>query len=141
MRGRQGGGRGRGPGRNQGKNMSCTPLPIQLFNLIFSLIQALIQKLLGRQITDTIPNTAKLNEQEKEKAVLKIANEKNGRLTIAEVAMDTSLSLEESKTILEKMSADGVAELQITDGGSLVYVFTGLISEKEKATAKEPLLR
>jgi len=130
MRGRQGG-RGRRTGRSQGKNMSCTPPPIQLFNLLFSLIQALIQKLLGRQI----------NEQEKEKVVLKIANEKNGHLTIAEVAMDTSLSLEESKTVLEKMSADGVAELQITDGGSLVYVFTGLISEEEKATAKEPLLR
>lgn len=85
------------------------------------------------------PDSKKLTEQEKESIVLKIANTKKGRITIAEVVMDSQLNLDESKAILEKMSTDGVAELQITDGGSLVYVFTGLLSEKEKQTSKEPL--
>jgi hypothetical protein len=127
--------RKRGSHSKHNRNFDCSPPPLRLLTFLFDLIKNLF--FVSRQ-TET-PDNKKLTEQEKESIVLKMANAKKGKITIAEVAMDSQLNLDESKTILEKMSADGVAELQITDGGSLVYVFTGLLSEKEKQTSKEPL--
>lgn len=122
--------------RKRSNGFDCTPPPIRLLNLIFDLLKQII----GNK-GNSNQNNSNLSDQEKQSLVLKTAKNNNGKLTIAEVAMDTSLSLDESKSILENMCSEGVAELQITDGGSLVYVFTGLLTDKEKDTAKEPLNR
>ena len=122
--------------RKRSNNFGCTPPPVRLLNFIFDLLKQVI----GNK-GNSSQNNSKLNVQEKQSLVLKAAKKNNGRLTIAEVTMETALSLDESKSILEGMCTEGVAELQITDGGSLVYVFTGLLTDKEKDTAKEPLNR
>lgn len=122
--------------RKRSNNFSCTPPPVRLLTFIFDLLKQVI----GNK-GNSSQNNSKLNVQEKQSLVLKAAKKNNGRLTIAEVTMETALSLDESKSILEGMCTEGVAELQITDGGSLVYVFTGLLTDKEKDTAKEPLNR
>lgn len=83
----------------------------------------------------------KLTEQEKEDLVLKLASSRNGRITRAELARDSALSLAESQKILEHMCEIGVAQLHVTDEGNLVYAFPGLISADEKATAKDALHR
>ena len=122
--------------RKKSNGFNCTPPPIRLLSLIFDLLKQLISNK-----SNSNQNNSILSDQEKQSLVLKTAKKNNGRLTIAEVAMDTALGLDESKSILENMCSEGVAELQITDGGSLVYVFTGLLTDKEKDTAKEPLNR
>lgn len=122
--------------RKRSNNFGCTPPPVRLLNFIFDLLKQVI----GNK-GNSSQNNSTPSEQEKQSLVLKAAKQNNGRLTIAEVAMDTTLSLDESKSILESMCTEGIAELQITDGGSLVYVFTGLLTDKEKDTAKEPLNR
>ncbi|MCG8339298.1 MAG: hypothetical protein MJE63_32730 [Proteobacteria bacterium] len=122
--------------RKRSNNFGCTPPPVRLLTFIFDLLKQVI----GNK-GNSSQNNSKLNVQEKQSLVLKAAKKNNGRLTIAEVTMETALSLDESKSILEGMCTEGVAELQITDGGSLVYVFTGLLTDKEKDTAKEPLNR
>ncbi len=122
--------------RKRSNKFECTPPPVRLFTFIFDLLKQALNK-----NSSTNQNNSKLNEQEKQSLVLKTAKKNKGRLTIAELTMETALSLDESKSILESMCTAGVAELQITDGGSLVYVFTGLLTDKEKDTAKEPLNR
>ena len=64
-----------------------------------------------------------------------------GRITPAEIAMETSLTANESQAILETLCEQGIAEVQITENGTIVYTFTGLVSESEKGTAQDPLER
>ena len=82
------------------------------------------------------------NRREKqERLILEIAAKKGGRITPAEIAMESPLSAEEAQNILEILCKGGNAELQVTDSGALVYVFHGLLSDTEKATSKDPLNR
>ena len=64
--------------------------------------------------------------EKQERLVLELAESKNGRITPVEIAMETSLTASES---------------QVTENGSVVYAFTGLISESERETAQNPLDR
>ena len=64
--------------------------------------------------------------EKQERLVLELAASKNGRITPVEIAMETSLTASES---------------QVTENGSVVYAFTGLISESERETAQNPLDR
>lgn len=77
--------------------------------------------------------------EKQERMVLELAASKNGRITPAEIAMETSLTANESQTLLDVLCQQGIAETQITENGSVVYAFTGLISESEKQTAQNPL--
>ncbi len=122
----------------QRRSSGCTPPPLRLLNFILALIMGNSSQNHSGLI-EGINKFKKPNEQETQAKILSLAKESNGRLTIADVTMHTALNLTESKKTLEKMCSDGVAEVQITNGGSLLYAFTGLISNEEKETAKDPL--
>jgi len=57
-------------------------------------------------------------------------------VTVAEVSAQCDLSLDDSKAELDRLAARHVAELEATEGGVLVYVFSGFLSDKEKDRAK-----
>ncbi len=118
----------------------CKPLPLQILTWLYEFI---MENIFHKPIRKGELRDSKitLSDQEKESMILKIAAAQNGKVTIAEIAKDTSLSLAESKAPLEKMNSSGVTEVQITDGGSLVYVFSGLLSPAEKDTSKDALNR
>lgn len=80
-------------------------------------------------------------QEKQERMVLELAASKSGRITPAEIAMETSLTANESQALLDALCQQGIAETQITENGSIVYVFTGLISESEKETGQSPLER
>ena len=71
--------------------------------------------------------------------MLELAAAMNRRVTPAEIAMETSLTANESQEILDGLRHQGICETQVTENGSVVYAFTGLISEEEKESAKNPL--
>ncbi len=74
-----------------------------------------------------------------EQDILKLAAEKHGKITPAEVVLATKVGIDEAKVMLDNFCANGLAQLNITDKGIMVYVFDGFLSEEEKDTAKSPL--
>lgn len=71
-----------------------------------------------------------------ERQLLQAIADANGRVTIAEIAYKTHMTLKESELALKALCKDGRGELQLTETGKMVYVFFGLLSEDEKNTAK-----
>ncbi|RKH36554.1 hypothetical protein D7Y13_00150 [Corallococcus praedator] len=62
-----------------------------------------------------------------ERAVLTCAKQHGGRVTIAEVAAESSLSFTEAKTVLEDLSRAGACTVDVTDQGAFIYEFSGLM--------------
>lgn len=76
---------------------------------------------------------------DKEQRILVLAEASGGKVTVPEVAAHCHLSIENSKAALERMVAQGVAELHVTDEGVLVFTFSGFLSPSEKEAARDPL--
>jgi hypothetical protein len=68
--------------------------------------------------------------------VLSYATSGGGRVTVVEVAGRCHLSVEESEAILNDFAAREIAELLVTEDGTVVYDFN-ILSNKEKARARE----
>ncbi|GAK52472.1 hypothetical protein U14_03723 [Candidatus Moduliflexus flocculans] len=58
-----------------------------------------------------------------EKEILRLAQEKGGRLAIPDIVVGTSLSSTEAEAIMREMAARGFADMQVTDAGIIVYEF------------------
>jgi|SRR5690606_8593059 len=76
----------------------------------------------------------KLNK--KERMVLQLAETRGGRLTLTELAMETPLTLEEAKDLLDEWALKGYATIKISEKGTLVYHFYDMLTKKEKHDAK-----
>ena len=77
------------------------------------------------------------SDAEREQRILDLAERQRGRVTVAEVAARCDLPVQESKAALDRLVLHGAAELQVSEGGVLVYVFPGFLSDEEKARAGE----
>ena len=66
-----------------------------------------------------------------ERAILKLAKENRGILTVSEVAMAADIPIEEAKKYLETLVSKGFAELRVRKSGSLVYVITDMADKDE----------
>jgi hypothetical protein len=76
----------------------------------------------------------------RQRGVLRTAQKYDGRLTLAEISLETRLEVDEARQILDKFELHGVAELQISDGGQEVYVFPAFSDDgRDKLTARSPL--
>ncbi|MDH4128251.1 MAG: hypothetical protein OEV44_05820 [Spirochaetota bacterium] len=69
--------------------------------------------------------------KEQEKQILKLAQAKGGVLTVNEVVVGTSLSLEEAEKCLNFFASKGHAEMNVTDSGVIVYEFYGIMPSKK----------
>jgi len=74
---------------------------------------------------------------ERERRVLRLVEAEHGRVTIPEVAVRCGMTIEESKLELDRMVLHGVAQIHVTENGVLVYVFSGFMSDEEKAQAQD----
>lgn len=79
------------------------------------------------------------SEFEIEQAVLGLAAARGGRLTVAEVSTGCRLSVARARVALQRLCAQGVADLMMTDGAVEVFVFAGFLDAAEKATAQDVL--
>jgi len=91
-------------------------------------------KLVQANRSPSVPHLSK--EQLREQSILDLAAAKRGRVTVAEVSAHCDLSLDDSKAELDRLAARRVAELEATEGGVLVYVFSGFLSDEEKDRAR-----
>ncbi len=74
-----------------------------------------------------------------EQDILKLAAEKHGKITPAEVVLSAKIGIDEAKKMLDSFCEQGLAQLNLTEKGVMVYVFDGFLSEEEKNTVKSPL--
>jgi predicted transcriptional regulator len=64
-----------------------------------------------------------------ERAILKLAKENKGILTISEVALGADVSIDEAKKLLDALVSKGFAELRVRKSGSLVYVIPDMVDK------------
>lgn len=62
-----------------------------------------------------------------ENQVLKIAAINGGILTIAHLAMQANIPVEQAEIMLNTMQEQGLAQIQVDDKGTLIYEFAGLL--------------
>ncbi|HEX6038366.1 hypothetical protein [Longimicrobium sp.] len=79
---------------------------------------------------------AALARQATESELLRLAQSRGGKLMAAEAAMAMHLSEDTAREALDGMVTGGRAELEVTDGGNLVYSFPTLAQLADKRTAR-----
>jgi hypothetical protein len=88
---------------------------------------------------DAADNPTQLDSS-RQRGVLRTAQKYQGRLTLAEISLETRLDVDEARAILDKFEMQGIAELQISDAGQEVYVFAAFSDDgQDKLTARSPL--
>lgn len=80
-----------------------------------------------------------LTEDDKEKLTLNLAQRFKGYLTATELASHSRMSLKEAKDTLDRLAKEGFADIRVTDGGAVLYHFTGFVSADDRATARTVL--
>jgi len=58
-----------------------------------------------------------------ENALLRLAQRRNGRLTVIEAAAETGYTAEETALVLRRLSEQGFVEIEVTEAGVMVYRF------------------
>ncbi|EST53953.1 hypothetical protein T458_22155 [Brevibacillus panacihumi W25] len=71
-----------------------------------------------------------------ENLVLQIAARYGGKLTATELAMNSKLSITQANEVLEGFTKQNAAYLSITNNGTYVYQFEGMISQQDKDQAE-----
>ena len=75
----------------------------------------------------------------REAAILRLARRLGGRLTVADVALGTGLTLQTSEAALNELVRKGYAELQVSPSGVLVYHCFPLADDHDKSHAERVL--
>jgi hypothetical protein len=70
-----------------------------------------------------------------ESIVLALAAQGGGRVTVAEVAAKSPLTIDEASETVESLTRRGMADAIVTEGGVVVYQVRGLLSPAAKANA------
>ncbi|HEX2076565.1 MAG TPA: hypothetical protein VHG08_02615 [Longimicrobium sp.] len=79
---------------------------------------------------------AALRRHAAESELLRLAQLRGGKLMAVEAAMAMHLAEDTARETLDAMVAEGRAELEVTDGGNLVYTFPTLAQLSDKGTAR-----
>ncbi|CAN0499439.1 unnamed protein product, partial [Laminaria digitata] len=73
-----------------------------------------------------------------ERQILSLAQREDGILSIASVALNTELSIDQSALALEELERRGVATTWINEDGDLVYRFASLSRGAPRAQGERP---
>ncbi|MCC7105980.1 MAG: hypothetical protein IT307_12630 [Chloroflexi bacterium] len=91
---------------------------------------------LARPLFKRHPGDPAQRKRTPEQLVLQLAETRQGRVTLPEVAAHCALSVTESKKLLERLATEGAAELLVSEHGVIVYEFPGFVPG-EKASAQQ----
>jgi hypothetical protein len=80
-----------------------------------------------------------LRRQTLESEILRLAGAHDGRLTLVEIVSEMAVPSEEAQAALDALTQREVADIAITDSGTLVYTFRDLERRVDKGAAR-PLL-
>ena len=62
-------------------------------------------------------------ERDREREILQLAQRKGGRLTVTEIAADTSLTTDEAEKFMNELVSKGYVSMNVTESGVIVYDF------------------
>lgn len=82
----------------------------------------------------------KARRRRKEKMVIAEIARRHGRITTGELAAATTLDLEESRTLLQRLCDMGEGEMQVLPGGKFLYVFDDFLPLDQKEAARDPFI-
>jgi hypothetical protein len=92
----------------------------------------------GLQICRRMKASARQRKIEREEhAIMLLATQHNGKLTPAELAMHTDMSVAQAQRLLEQYTIQGITSIGISESGARVFHFHELISDDEKDRAEE----
>ncbi|HEX7089523.1 MAG TPA: hypothetical protein VF192_05265 [Longimicrobiales bacterium] len=77
-----------------------------------------------------------LRRQTLEAEVLRLAGRHGGRLTVVEVVTELAVDADDAKQVLDALMVGGLAEIEVTDSGMLVYTFRDVASLPHKSSAR-----
>jgi hypothetical protein len=78
----------------------------------------------------------KLRAQTFESEILRLAAQRQGRLTAVEVMTEFAVPLEEANALLESLVVRELADIEVTDSGVVVYAFHDVRHLGDKSKAK-----
>ena len=81
----------------------------------------------GSLLSTALRTQRRQREEAIEAEVLRVALSRDGRVTAAEVAMTTELSLEEAQGYLERLARSGTISVEVGANGMLIYSFGAMI--------------
>lgn len=68
------------------------------------------------------------SDEDKLRRILEVARNNGGKITVTSAAIDADLEIDESKILLEHLVNKGIAILEVSDEGGLIYSFPDLRS-------------
>ncbi len=71
----------------------------------------------------------KENSAAAERAVLRIAAQQDGKVRISDIALNTEMTLDDAKQVLENLVAKGYAQKETTASGVVVYAILDLLAQ------------
>ena len=80
-----------------------------------------------------------LRRQTIDAEILGLAGKRDGKITVIEVVSELALDHAEASEVLESLSVRGLADIQITDSGTIVYDFRDVRLLGEKGSARDVL--
>jgi hypothetical protein len=81
----------------------------------------------------------KLRQQTVESELLRLAGERGGRLTVVEVIAEMAITADDAKGALDSLVTQEIADLAVTDSGTIVYTFRDIERKLEKSSARHVL--
>lgn len=109
-----------------------------LIGLIFGALAVGCTVASVRQLRATRGTDIKSLTQERSR-LLRLAQSRQGKLTAQEAALGCHISLAQAEALLDDLVIQGTADTWISDEGSLVYVFRGLLDSEAKQSAQDPM--
>jgi hypothetical protein len=80
-----------------------------------------------------------LRRQTIESELLRLAGARGGRLTVVEVVAEMAVTADDAKAALDSLVMQEIADLAVTDSGTIVYTFHDIERALEKSTARHVL--
>jgi hypothetical protein len=99
-----------------------------MFPMVFAGVVPLLEGLRRAFFGRSGAKSASLEkEADAEKQILRAAHEANGRLTASIAALKTNLTIKEAQGILERMTKEGHAVMNVTNDGLVEFEFPGFL--------------
>jgi hypothetical protein len=103
-----------------------------------TVIMGILPTVAGYLICRRMKSNARHRQNEDdEHAIMMLATQHNGKLTPAELAMHTKMSVAQAQKLLEQYTIQGITSIGISESGARVFHFHELISDDEKDRAEE----
>ena len=80
----------------------------------------------GAFLRDLFRKKEKAQESAREKEIVRLAQQKAGKLSILEIVAETSMNSAEVEEIMNEMAGRGLVNMDVTETGGIIYVFPGI---------------